>query len=203
MPAMLYARQPADLGRILRALYSTAAVFYFPLAVAMVIRGGELLGLLFGQEYASGGQTTMIALAWALVALVTLSALTTALLVSNHSADVAAVAAATLLVKFVIVWPLVDHWGALGAGIAVATAFTTQACLLLWRLHHHAGRIRMGTSLVPSSVASAVMAAVLLLQIAVIPALILGGIAFLITWLLVARWADPDSIDRVRAVIGR
>lgn len=203
MPAMLYAKQPADLGRILRALYSTAAVFYFPLAVAMVIRGGELLGLLFGQEYASGGRTTMIALSWALLALVTLSALTTALLVSNHSADVAAVAAVTMVVKFAIVWPLVDRYGALGAGIAVALAFTTQACLLLWRLHHHAGPVRMGMSLLPAAAASAVMAGVLLLDIALIPALIAGGIAFLAAWWVVARWADPESIARVRAVIGR
>ena len=45
--------------------------------------------------------------------------------------------------------------------------------------------------------------AVLLLDIALIPALIAGGIAFLATWWVVARWADPESIARVRAVIGR
>ncbi|MEI2643962.1 MAG: polysaccharide biosynthesis C-terminal domain-containing protein [Candidatus Nanopelagicales bacterium] len=203
MPAMLYARQPTDIGRILRALYSTAAVFYFPLVVAMVIRGGDLLGLLFGQEYATGGRTTMIALAWALLALVTLSALTTALLVSNHSVDVAAVAAITMVVKFVIVWPLVDRYGALGAGIAVAIAFTTQACLLVWRLHRHAGWPRMGASLLPASAGSVAMCLPLLTGLPVIPALSAGGLAFVAVWWVVARRADPDAIARVRSLIGR
>ena len=58
-------------------------------------------------------------------------------------------------------------------------------------------------SLLPAAAASAVMAGVLLLDIALIPALIAGGIAFLAAWWVVARWADPESIARVRAVIGR
>jgi len=101
---------PLRVGRIVRALFSTAAVFYFPLAVAMLLRGSELLDLLYGQGYGVGGRTAMVALAWALIMLVALSALTYALLVIGHSRDVAAVSAPTLLVKFIIVWPLVDRW---------------------------------------------------------------------------------------------
>lgn len=203
MPAMLYAKHPSDLGRVLRTLFSTAAIFYFPLAMAMVFRGGELLGLLFGSEYADGGRTTMIALAWALIALVVLGALTTALLVSYHSADVAAVAAATMLLKFIIVWPLVDRLGALGAGIAVAIAFTTQAALLWWRLSRHCGRPHMGLSLLPPLVGSLAMVPLLISALPLIASLAAGGATFVIGWYFVALLADRDSISRVRTIIGR
>ena len=203
MPAMLYAKHPSDLGRVLRAFFSTAAVFYFPLATVMILRGGELLGLLFGAEYAAGGRTTMIALAWALLALVTLGVLTTALLVSNRSAEVAAVAAVTMALKFIIVWPLVDRFGALGAGIAVATAFTTQATLLWWRLSRYGGRPRMKWSLLPPSLASLAMVPLLISGLALIPALLLAGLTFMVAWYVVARIADPESITRARSIISR
>ena len=203
MPAMLYAKQPSDLGRIVRTMLSTASVFYFPLAATMVVRGGELLGLIFGAEYASGGRTAMIALAWGLLALVTVGALTEALLVSRHSADVAAVAGATMVLKLIIVWPLVDRWGALGAGIAVAIAFTTQAGLLWWRLAHRAGRPRMGLSLVPALSGSVAVVAVLVTGLPLIPALFAAGLIYVAVWFFTARWMDPQSVQRVRSVVGR
>lgn len=203
MPAMLYAKSPADVGRILRTFFATAAVFYVPLAVTMVVRGGDLLALLFGSEYGAGGRTTLMALAWALLALVSLSVFTTALLVTSHSADVAAVAFVTMVLKLIIVWPLVDRYGALGAGFAVAVAFTVQACLLYWRLSRHGSRPHLGVWPLPAVMGSAVMAPILLTPLPLIPALLVAGIAYAAVWLLAARWLDPDSLRRVRSVVGR
>lgn len=203
MPAMLYAKAPSDVGRILRTFLATASVFYIPLAVTFVLRGSELLSLLFGAEYGPGGRTTIIALAWALLALVSLSVFTTALLVTNHSADVAAVAFVTMVVKLIIVWPLVDRWGPLGAGVAVAVAFSLQAGLLLWRLSRHGSRPHMGISLLPSILAALAMAPILLSSLPLIPALVAAGIVFAILWLLLASRFDPASVRRVRSLIGK
>jgi O-antigen/teichoic acid export membrane protein len=203
MPAMLYVKHPSELGRIIRAMFSTASVFYFPLATAMVVRGADLLGVVFGEEYASGGRTTMIALAWALLAWVALGALTEALLVSHHSLDVAVVSGVTMTLKFIIVWPLVNRYGAFGAGLAVAIAFTAQASLLWWRLSHHAGRPRLGTSLLPALAGSAAIVPVLLTGWPVLPDVLAAAAFYLAVWLLVARFVDPDSVERVRSLVGR
>ena len=203
MPAMLYAKSPADVGRILRAFFATAAVFYVPLAIALTLRGDELLALLFGSEYGPGGRTALIALSWALLALVGLSVMTTALLVTNHSPDVAAVAFVTMVLKLGIVWPLVDRWGALGAGIAVAIAFTAQASLLFWRLSTHGSRPHMGAALIPAVVGAAGMAPILMTGLPLIPALIGGGLVFLLLWAGMARWLDPASLQRLRALLRR
>jgi O-antigen/teichoic acid export membrane protein len=203
MPAMLYAKNSGEVGRILRTFFATASVFYIPLAVVMVARGGELLALLFGAEFGVGGRSAIIALAWALLALVSLSVFTTALLVRNHSADVAAVALATMIVKLVIVWPLVDRYGSLGAGIAVSVAFTTQALLLFWRLTRYGCRPHFGVALVPAVAGGAVMVPVLITDLALVPALLVAGLAFVAMWGMTARWLDPQSIERVRALIGK
>jgi O-antigen/teichoic acid export membrane protein len=201
MPAMLYAKTPADVGRILRSLFATAAVFYLPFAVALVVRGSDILTLLFGQGYGEGGRTALIALAWALLALVTSTVLTTTLLVTSHSGDVAAAAGVTMVVKFIIVWPLVDRWGAFGAGIAVAVAFTVQALLLWWRLTHHGSQPHMGLSLIPPLVGSAAMVPVLLSDAAFIPAAGIASGVFLVVWSASAYWLDPDSLRRVRSIV--
>ena len=201
MPAMLYAKEPPEIGRILRTFFATASVFYLPLVVVFLARGEQLLALLFGSEYGTGGYTTLIALAWALLALVSLSVFTTALLVSNHSADVAVVAGVTMVVKLSIVWPLVDRWGSLGAGIAVAIAFTLQASLLFWRLARHGSRPRFGVSLLPAVVGGIAMLPVLLTGLPLIPALIAAGAVYTLLWALAAHHFDPDSLARVRALI--
>lgn len=203
MPAMLYAKQPAELWRIIRAMLSTASVLYFPLAVTMALSGGELLGLVFGEEYDLGGRTTMIALGWALLAWVTIGALTEALLTSRHSGDVAMASGITMVFKLVIVWPLVDRFGSLGAGLAVATAFTVQAGLLWWRLRKHAGPSQFGASLIPAAFASLVMAPIQMTGVALLPSLFASGLLYLIVWIISAHVIDPASVERVRSLVRR
>jgi O-antigen/teichoic acid export membrane protein len=203
MPAMLYAKHPGEIGKILRTFFATASVFYLPLVVLFVVRGEQLLALLFGSEFGPGGHTTLIALSWALLALVSLSVFTTALLVSNHSADVAAVAGVTMVVKLSIVWPLVDRWGAFGAGVAVAIAFTLQAGLLFWRLVRHGSRPHLGVSLLPAAAGACAMVPVLITALPLFAAMLAAGAVYVLVWVLAARWFDPDSLDRVRALIHR
>lgn len=203
MPAMLYAKTPAEVGNILRAFFSTASIFYFPLAAAMVVRGGEILALLFGEEFGTGARTTLMALSWALLALVSLSVLTTALLVTNHSPDVAGVALATMIVKLIIVWPLANRYGALGAGVAVAIAFSLQACLLWWRVSVHGSRPRLGPSLVPATLATAITVPVLLSGMPLFVAGLSALALYAAAWYVLARWLDPSSLARVTAIVGR
>jgi O-antigen/teichoic acid export membrane protein len=145
----------------------------------------------------------MIALAFGLISLVTLQALTTALLVRRRSVDVAAVAGATLGVKLIIVWPLVDRWGPLGAGLAVLLAYTTQAGLLWWRLARYGGRPKLGLSLVPAFVACLVMTPVLLSGLPLIPAGLIAAGLYCGSWWALAARLDADSITRLMATFGR
>jgi O-antigen/teichoic acid export membrane protein len=113
------------------------------------------------------------------------------------------VAFVTMVIKLSIVWPLVDRWGALGAGIAAAIAFTTQAALLYWRLSTHGSRPQMGLSLVPAAAGSVAMVPILLTGLSLISALMSAGLAFVLTWTTAARWLDPASLQRVSAIVRR
>ncbi|MCB0916496.1 MAG: oligosaccharide flippase family protein [Actinobacteria bacterium] len=202
LPEMLYAKDNRRVGEIVRTVLATDAVFYLPVATAMAVRGGDIMAVVFGDEFAAGGPAAA-ALAIGLLAWVTLGILTTALLVRHYSRDVAVVAGITLAVKFVIVWPLVDAYGAVGAGIAVSVAFTVQASLLWWRLARHGGRPRMGVTLLPAALASAVMAPIAYFPTNFWLAVVLAAAAYVLCWWVFARWFDPGTIARVRSIVGR
>jgi O-antigen/teichoic acid export membrane protein len=202
MPEMLYAKSNRRVGEVVRTVLATDAVFYFPVAAALALRGGDIMAVVFGSEFAAGGPAAA-AIAFGLLAWVTLSILTTALLVRHYSRDVAAVAGVTLAVKFIIVWPLVDSYGAVGAGIAVSVAFTTQASLLWWRLARHDGRPRMGKTLLPPLLACGVMAPVAFFPPNFWLAVALSVPVYLGSWWLFANWLDPGTVARVRSVVGR
>ena len=202
LPEMLYAKTPQRVGEIVRTVFATDAVFYFPVAAALVLRGGDIMAVVFGAEFAAGGSAAA-ALAGALIAWVALSTLTTALLVRHRSRDVAACAGATLAVKLVIIWPLVNAYGAVGAGLAATIAFTVQASLLWWRLSHYGARPRMGTSLLPPLLASAAMAPAALMLTSFWWAALASATVYAVVWLALARWLDPGSIRRVTAIVGK
>lgn len=202
VPALLYAKEPTRVGEIVRAALATNSVFYFPLAVALSVRGGDILALLFGSAFAEGGKA-MPPLAIGLLAWITLSLLTTTLLTRHQSKDVAWCAALALVVKLIIVWPLVNTWGIVGAGVSFAIAFTVQAAALWWRLSRYGARPKMGVSLLPAAIASMVMAPVAYY----IPSIWLAGFVSLVTygacWWLLAHRLDPGSLSRVKALVRR
>lgn len=202
LPAMLYAKDHKRVGEIVRAVLATDAVFYFPVAAALALRGGDILALVFGSEFEAGGSAAA-ALAIGLLAWVTLGTMTTALLVRHHSKDVAAVAGLTLAVKMIIVWPLVDRYGMVGAGIAVSVAFSVQAAALWWRLSVYGGRPRMGTSLLPALLGCAVMAPAAWFIPSFWLAAGVGAVLYGGVWWLTAHRLDPASVDRVKALVRR
>ncbi|MDQ1250086.1 MAG: Polysacc synt protein [Actinomycetota bacterium] len=202
MPAMLYAKDHRRVGEIVRAVLATDSVFYFPVALALALRGGDIMALVFGSEFQAGG-TAATALAIGLLAWVTLGTLTTSLLVRHHSKDVAAVAGVTLAVKLIIVWPLVDRYGMVGAGIAVSVAFSVQAAALWWRLSVYGGRPRMGTSLLPALIGCAVMAPAAWYIASFWLAAIVSAALYVVVWWLTAQRLDPASVDRVKALVHR
>ncbi len=202
LPAMLYAKDNKRVGEIVRAVFATDAVFYFPVAAALILRGGDILGVVFGSEYSAGGPAAA-ALALGLLAWVTLGTLTTALLVRHYSRDVAACSAVALVVKLIIVWPLVARWGAVGAGVAVTLAFAVQAACLWWRLAKAGGAPKLGASLLSPLLACLVMAPALLLPSNFWLAAGLAVVAYGGSWWLLAHKLDPATVGRVKAIVRR
>ncbi len=202
IPELLYAKSNRRAGEVVRTVLATDAVFYFPVAAALALRGGDIMAVVFGPEFAVGG-TAAAALSVGLLAWVTLSTLTTTLLVRHYSRDVAVVAGVTLAVKFTIVWPLVDAYGAVGAGISMSVAFLVQASLLWWRLARHDGRPRMGTSLMPALLACVVMAPVAYLTPNFWLAVGLSVPVYAGSWWLFAKWLDPGTLGRVSSILKR
>lgn len=202
VPELLYAKDSKRVGEVVRTVLATDAVFYFPIALALALRGGDIMGLVFGSEFVAGGPAAA-ALSIGLLAWIAMSTFTTSLLVRHHSRDVAAAAAVALVVKFIIVWPLVDRYGAVGAGISVSIAFTVQALTLFWRLTAHGCRPHMGTSLLPALGACVVMAPAAWFPGSIWLAMALSVPVYLGAWLLLARWLDPASVARVKSIVSR
>jgi O-antigen/teichoic acid export membrane protein len=183
---------------------AVVAVAYVPFFVVMLLRGGEVVGVLFGSRYedAAAAPAAWLAAAPLLIALGNL--VSHALIARRRTRQVVIGTLAALVVNILLNLALIPAYGAEGAALATTAAYAAECALLLVLCARVVGFPRLEQTMAPSVAAGAVMALVVLgTPGGLAGELVLGSIAFFVVWLILTRWWAPDQLAVIRTFIAR
>lgn len=188
-----------DRSRTISGALALAGVVYLPYGAVLLVRGDEIVRLLFGDDFGSVTLIGLLALApfFFGVAQVCLAGL----LAVRPDPAVLAASGLALTVNVVLDVLLVPRWGAQAAAAATTLSYAVQAAVLL-------RAVRLTTSTAPArrslalSAGAALMATLaLMVPVPLLVALALGGSAFVSVWWLGARRWDPVTYALLRAAL--
>lgn len=200
-PAMVRAEPGEPQVRVAQhALAVTGAVF-LPYAALMLLDGGMVIRLLFGDGFPD---SSVLALQWLAVTPVVF-ALTFfcnyLLFVQRRTGWMLAGTAAALAVNIALNAVLIPSFGAVGAAFTTTATYLLQGALCVYLVAQRATWLRIDRALWLCAAASVPFAAVLwLLPLPVLVEAPLAGVAYLAGYLLLARWKDPAQIALLRSL---
>ncbi len=175
-----------------------ALVFCIPIALALAILPGKLLGLLFPQTYqAAASALSVLSVGYLVLTFNFVFSKTLQAAVGPTSPALVFLVAA--VVQLGLLYALVPRYGLWGAAASTALAATIALAGLVW-LHGRRYRIRLPVrSMVAIAVSSGLMAVILLLVpspnvLALIGTLALGSLTFLVA-LMVLRGVDKEDAN--------
>jgi O-antigen/teichoic acid export membrane protein len=200
-PIMAATPVPRRVRRVAEAGLAVLATVFLPYAVLLWCRGPDVLRLLYGPGFA---RESAAALAWLapapllfgagyLAGLVVLAGgPTPRLLVGSLGA---------LAVNLGLNLALIPRYGPVGAAVSTSVSYAVQVLLLYPAVRRQAGRPALVRPLLPATGASAVAAAALLLPVSLLPAGAAAAAGFAGSWLLLARWLDPEQVGVLRGLL--
>ena len=183
---------------------SVAAFVYLPFAVVCLAEGARIIDLAFGGEYA---QTSAPILNWLVPAplLYAMAFFGSSVLISRDLVKgmlVAAVAATVANVALNL-W-LIPLYSGTGAAVATTASYAVQAGATLLVLRRSVTRMNVVRPLVEAALASAVLAAVLVvMDLPLLVELALGGLVYLGAWFAIARRFAPEQLEVIAGILGR
>ncbi|MEX5720537.1 oligosaccharide flippase family protein [Geodermatophilus maliterrae] len=200
-PAMASAADLASLRRALSSGLSVTAFVFAPFAALMIVRGPDVLALLFGDYYADTGATVLRVLALTPLAFA-VGYLFSYAFVAQGRNGVALVtsliaAVANLVANLLLLPPL----STLGAALTTTGSYLLEALLLVAVARRSFGALGMVSALALPMLSSVPAAAVALIPLPVLPALVLAGACYLAVWLLAARRWQPANLAVLMSVV--
>lgn len=172
---------------------------YLPYGVALLLRGDEILALLFGAEFVTPLLMLSIAAAPLMFGVAHLAASVLLALRPDPVVLRASVVALVLNVGLNLV--LIPWWGIVGAGAATTAAFVVQAWILLRTLRAEVGLVfefrRVGV------VGLASVAAGLAMTVPAPPLLSIaaGAVTYVVSWIAISWVVDPSAVSELRSVL--
>jgi O-antigen/teichoic acid export membrane protein len=200
-PMMAATPEPRRVRRVAEAGLAVLATVFLPYAVLLWCRGPDVLRLLYGPGF---GLESAAALAWLaptpllfgagyLAGLVVLAGgPTPRLLVGSLGA---------LAVNLGLNLALIPPYGPVGAAVSTSASYAAQILLLYPAVRRQVGRPALLRPLLPAAGATAVAAAALLLPVSLLPAGAVAAAGFAGSWLLLARWVDPEQVGVLRDLV--
>lgn len=185
-----------------RGLAVLAAVFA-PYAAVMWCRGGDVLRLLYGEEFARTGVPVLAWLAPAPLLFGAAYLAAHALLAGGPCRLVLVGSLGALAVNIGLNLALIPRYGPVGAAVATSVSYAVEVALLQPAVNARSGRPALVRPLLPAVLAAGLAAAVLLLPLPLLPALGAAGAVYLLAWSALARWLDAEQLDVVRGVLTR
>lgn len=197
--APIIASRPDDTAHLRtwtqRALLVMLAV-YVPYGVVLALRGDDVVGALFGHEYADPGLLVALATAPLLFGVGHLCA--TVLLAIHPDPLVLVASVVALVVNIGLNLVLIPTAGITGAAWATSISFLIQTAILWRGVARLTGPILHLRS-VAGVLAGSAAAAVACLGLApLLPSLLVAGLAYVVVTVLVTRLADPATIAGLR-----
>jgi O-antigen/teichoic acid export membrane protein len=199
LPVMSADPQPATIKYQLEAGVGALSFIYLPFAALMLVDGGRVLGLIFGSQYQVNGVGPLRCLAlgpfffavWILIGY--------AMVALGRPRVVLIGSAAAMAYNIIANVLTIPRWGGVAAGTTTTTAYILGAAVMLVSLRRHIGLPRLARTCLPAAAASVVfLATVRLLAAGTVIDLLGGGLAYLLVWMVAARWAPASSTSLLR-----
>jgi O-antigen/teichoic acid export membrane protein len=200
-PRMAAAPGPAQLRRAIEAVLAVLATVFLPYAVLLWCRGADVLGLLYGEEFAHTGVAT---LAWLAPAPLLFGAgfLAGMVVLSTGPSPVLLLGSiGALVVSVALDLALIPVWGPAGAALATSVSYGVQALLLYPAVVRRAGHPALLGPMLPAAGGAVLAAAALLLPLPLAQAGPLAAAAYAAGWLLLGRWFDPAQASVLRGLV--
>ena len=183
---------------------SVAAFVYLPFAVVCLVEGTRILDLTFGGDYA---QSSAPILNWLVPAplLYAMAFFGSSVLISRDLVKGMLLAAiiATVANVGLNLW-LIPLYSGTGAAVATTVSYAVQAVATLLIVRHSVTSMNVVRPLVEAAVASAVLAAVLVvLDLPLLVELALGGVVYLAAWYVIARRFAPEQLQVIGGILRR
>lgn len=198
-PAMAAASEPWQVRRAVERGVQVCAFVFVPYAVLLVLRGEDLMHLLYGPEFAAGALLAWLAPAPLLFGIAYLSAY--ALYAVDRAGLVLAASALALAVNVAVNLVLVPRYGDVGAAATTSASYALEALVLGALLQRAVGRLALLRAvLLPLLAAVPAVAVLLVLPLPVLVAAVLESVVYLATWLALSLRFDPEGVAVLRSL---
>jgi len=203
-PAMVRAGSGRALLAVAENAMAVAAAVLMPYGFLMLIEGGRILRLLFGEEYGAESTVSLQWLAFAPVAFALQFFIAYVLLVQNRKKWILLTTAFAVVVNLALNTALIPEFGAPGAAFSTTVSYLAAGLMSVVLVSRSAGLFRVDRALLLCLLASLPMAAVLvLLHVNVVVESAVGGVVYLVSYLLIASWWAPEQVALVRSLVRR
>ena len=203
-PGMSRAREDREAVLLAEQGLAAVATVFVPYGALLVLEGPRLLKLLFGSEYTGDSGHSMQLLAAAPLAFALSYLASEALTARKRNRAVLLSTAGGAALNIVINLVAIPLYGGPGAAVATTLAYLAEGGLAIALAGPTMGYLRVDRALRLPVLALAPMVAVMLaMQLPVLVECAVGGVVYLLTWLLLARWLFPEQLRVVGKLLQR
>jgi O-antigen/teichoic acid export membrane protein len=196
-----------EVRRLTESALGAVASLFVPFGVVLLVRGPEVLGLVFGRTYEVSGADTVRWLSMAPLAFAVSFFASAALLSRRRNAAVLGASAMAAGVNVGLNFVLIPKWGPSGAALVTTASYLLEAVVLVVlcrRLAGDFGWLRLDRALALPVVAAVPLAAVLLAgSVPIVVQLAVGGALYAAAWWSLAQRFAPESFDLLKAAATR
>jgi O-antigen/teichoic acid export membrane protein len=202
-PVMAATPSPEHIRRAVDRGVAVLSAAFLPYAVVLLLRGEELLRLLYGQAFAVQGAAILYWLAAAPLLFGIANMAGDVLLARGPNGRLLIGSCAALGTSTVLTLALIPALGAVSAALATTAAYFVEALVLGVFAYREAGPLIRFRSLLSSLAATTLAAAALLAPMPLIPAVLLATIVFALGWWTVTKRLDPEQVLVLRTMLVR
>lgn len=202
-PRMAATEGEESIRRILHGASSVMFALFVPYIVVMLVRGGDILSLIFGEPY---GVVSVVALQVLSISLIPYGLqylLASGLLARRRNVLVTVSAVVALVVNIVANLIMIPIWGPGGAAAATLVAMAAQSLVLWVVLFRMVGSPRIIRSSLVAVIAGVVMVPILITPLNVILDVAMACAAYGAVWFVLAGKLDPTVKRTLLGMIGR
>lgn len=205
LPAVSADPEPWRVRRGVETALAALAAVYVPFAVLLLLRPEDLLRLLYAEAFVEDGTPVLRLLACAPLAFALGYVCSYGLLARERRGKVLAASCIAAAVNLAANLALIPVFEASGAAAATTGSYLLEAVVLvLWlRRDVDLAIADVLRPLVVPALASVTLAAVLLTTLPLLAALPLAGVAYAVTWWLLAQRLAPEPVALLRGLVQR
>lgn len=180
---------PGVFATTIRTGYTLISAIYLPYCAVLLVRGDELVALLFGPGFAQLHVVAWLAVTPLLFGMAHLSG--SALLARRPGPIVLIASAAALVINIALNLALIPRWGAAGAAAATSGSYLVQMGVNYTGLRRRVPDARVDRGVLVAAGCATLMGVVLLAPAPALAAIAVGVLVYVAAWDFASRRYDP------------